>query len=431
MSSPARSAAALLPCLVLAACGVATEVPDGGPSTIDGVLSVRVGQVLAGADGGTWQPGPPIYVLLGDGTRFLGTPDDQGWVTFRDPSLKGPQTVSVVTLNQNAAVGSDAGVAASWPRIETHLRVEDPELDLTRRLYSGVVGPEPTGRIEVALSNCGDGKVRVQAFGTQPQRSARWIGGCSTRTLYLYGDDPGPFTVVAQNTREDGTTRLPPLQDPRAGMVSGVQLGADGFAHVDLSLEERFETAETVTIQGGAPFSFATLSYWLGNELAFSVSSDGETSPLTLRLPVATSAIGSLRKTLEYGWGETSSEPRGSKSGEPYGGGSIGVAQPAGATILAPRSGPGDDLRFAWSCPAAAHLSFVFSGASWIWDVSGSCSESEFRPFPLPEAIPCERTPGPGDYEAEISASDLPDRPVTGPDLSSWSGNQRISVTLE
>ncbi|MBI5548706.1 MAG: hypothetical protein HY901_32900 [Deltaproteobacteria bacterium] len=198
-----------------------------------------------------------------------------------------------------------------------------------------------------------------------------------------------------------------------------------------LALDHPFDQLATVTVSPlpSPPAVLATVSYWLGDQVAFSVSSDNEESPLRLRVPSLTGPFAALKATLDYHWGHRTFERTGSTYGEPFDGRSVVVPLPETPTITAPHSGPSDDLRFAWVCPPAADMHFFLIGTEVQWNVRGPCSVSEFKPFQLPQAIPAKRMFSAGEYRVGIAALDLPEVVENGP-LKSWYGTAQESVVL-
>ena len=256
--------------VLLAACGgssrnapdaAAFANADGG---IDGKLSVRA------------SPGRGTFVMLGDGTRFLGQPNADGWVVFEDPALKGPQTVSVVTVE--GADYTDAGVpetsGSGRPSVTTYLAFDRDVLET----YYPATPPQSMpkiGRLEGTISSCGDGHVGISVFGP-----GLWAGNNGRVPCGSYGFDllaekegarPGPFTVVVQNSNWDWDVSLGALQDPRVGMVTGVTLPESGIVHLDLTLDHPCDQVTEVDVtglpSGGVPLS-AGVQYFLGDEYA-------------------------------------------------------------------------------------------------------------------------------------------------------------------
>ncbi|HYI01685.1 hypothetical protein [Hyalangium sp.] len=397
------------------------------------------------------------HVLLGDGSRFLQQIGPSSDVTFEDPSLEGPQDITLVLHHP---VGED-----DYTQAYTYLAVNTSEVWLQftpkdppattpqsafitgkvsgladpRNTFVRVVGAGVSGEAPVTL----DGSYRILATGTLPAVVNLFV-------LERHSDVSGLKAV---------------------GLRKGVTvLEGQQTAGQDLSLDHLVDQELKLTIDGASAyqqrFSSATLSFYQDNRYLFALSEDTFGSDPS-RLPSSVPAIAltapfeTTLARLGISVGFSSDLPAGAAyTGVPVENLSSGtLSLPKPMTLTSPTLGtwhePGSvsskDLSFQWRADAEAQrveltlspdLSSPNEYLPWkfSWRVTAPGSVTSFTPFRLPgEVWPYSSPFTYGQYRVTLSSrfqggtlryeDFFAQNPTQGPFARTWS--TQLDGTLE
>lgn len=396
----------LLPLVVLVfvACGdkPGTPPPDEpGPSgsTIQGSLTVhsRIREFTPDANQGL-----DVYVLLGDGSRFRQPLDQDGVARFVDPSIQGPQDVTVLAVGRKGAFA------------DTYLGLEKPEVWLQQytqedaggeklATLKGRVAGRTTGALEVIVVST-DGRVHGN--------SAR-AASDGTFEVDVFGGAVAPVHLLA--IESSNPTR-------RIGIKKDItfELGQT-LDDVEVVLERAEDQQQRVDVRDFEPYgtaAYVTMDYYFGSMFLFR---NEVTSAPPLQLPAMSltppfdgiQVLTTVIVGTEGESGVTSASAKVLSGGEPIPVVTIPpplqlTSVPLG-TVEAPAVARLEDFSLVWSVAPTAqvvHLSLNDQGGDHklSWRVTAPSSITSFTPFELPAALtPVTRLP-PGLTRVEVSA---------------------------
>src|SRR5690606_9532477 len=179
---------------------------DAGGGGLDGMLTVHTGYKLAS--------GELRRVMLDDGKVFNVEPDFHGTAVFEDPSLRGPQDVTVVYAS-----------APSWVQVVTILQVDQPEIWVNPVRPSSVDEWSISGT--VTGGSDGEG-ILVRAVGPDLYGSELADEVTGEFFLRVKGPAPGTVDVYAHEGGTDGAVAV--------GAALDVPLG-DQVQNRDIALD--------------------------------------------------------------------------------------------------------------------------------------------------------------------------------------------------
>ncbi|EPX63769.1 putative lipoprotein [Cystobacter fuscus DSM 2262] len=403
----------LLPLLALLHTACAEKPPPGSTPKLQGSLTIHTHH----ADRADWRTRyPSVYVLLGDGSRFLQPLDDQGTARFEDPSLVGAQDVTVVEVQGTGGLV-----------LHTLLAVDEPELELPygyNEPFSTAIETKQaqvTGKVTGA-SGAGTVSTQVvsEAFsGRTPTQTAP----PGTFSLEVWGATPGRLSLFASETRSSDHGVL------RVGMKRDVAVGGgQAVTGQDIALDHPVDQTLGVTVTGLEPYGTrvnAFLTYSEGTQELFSTGTTS-TPPLSLPAIARTAPFDTTQMRVGVGAGDEDTLPAGFSEATLR----VGAASPVAVTLLAPvllsspvlgtRDAVGtasrDGFAFRWSAdPTArfvklAFMNFSRTGDKFIfWDVLAPASTTSFTPFQLPEGVAPRDTLEAGLYAIEARSLDYGD----------------------
>jgi hypothetical protein len=373
------------------AADAAVVLDFDGALPISGSLTVRVATPFDDAGAAV-----PTFVLLGDGTRFAKQVGPDGVVQFIDPDLRGPQDVTVVTIESQTTWGSDGGSATTnSERIETHLGVVQSQVDYRPdRPHEPPEPPPLLGRVEGTISPCGDGRVDINVAGEGIVPYTGWTGECGSYSLEVRGTKPGPLTVVARNTCWDYDICWPKLVTPRIGMVSGITFDAAGVAKADVVMDDTFPDYVDLQLQG-LPANYTGLwtdvIYTAAGQIVLERLGD-RASPLHISVPAKNGPLGSLERWVAVGFNDSEGY---SHTVSPLGDPPVvripadpEILEPAGTSSTPPPEVSRAGLRIRWDCSSAGEAELWLTNDGLRWTVRGSCPQGSFTPFDLPSIVP-------------------------------------------
>jgi hypothetical protein len=308
--------------------------PDGAsPPTDGGALDGPSPHPVTGSI--TVRCAPGSRALLGDGTKFNGVVPESGSLTFTDPSIQGPQTVSCVSPPGDAHV-----VITTWTGFDLSI-IGSPPSPRTAR---------PLARIAGAISEVDTGANGI----VEPAASLGGIGSAS-----ILGDGPyGPIDVVgppATTTFDviavvrkfiaDGLTG-------RAGFKRDIPVpaaladgGAADLSGVDIALDHPFDQTIALSVDNLSAFPQwdTTFSLYRGDRAEIELGAGGglpEGAPPSIRVPALTPPFDLLQTIVRVlasdGPGRTSSVSR----LLPPGATSLSLALPSAPTVTSPATLP-------------------------------------------------------------------------------------------
>ncbi|QRN99137.1 hypothetical protein JRI60_09010 [Archangium violaceum] len=384
-----------------AACGRGTPPPTGTDDPGDSTPPPQP-QVIAGSltihtrFGETETEAKSVYVLLGDGSRFFKQPDASGDVTFEDPSLVGPQNVTLV-----------ANFESGFSQAYTYLALERPEVWLPRvepkvppaqnpqrafisgkvtgmhdvhNVYVYAVGRDARGSGYVTA----DGSYRIQVEGSLP----------SVMSLFAVERDPShPSDFKAVGLKKD-------IPVPGWQQVSGQDVALDH--PVDRQLQLNIDGTQTYPQHSGS----ARLSFYQDGQYLFDTSRDAFASypsrfPASVPAIARTAPFDTTRAMLSVSVGAAYELPSGSAFArvpvEDFSSATLSLPKPmalTSPTALGAWSDPAPvvsnrGLVFQWSGGAAAQrVEFSMSPdfdnvEKFGWTVMAPGSVTSFTPFRL------------------------------------------------
>ncbi|WP_257456319.1 hypothetical protein [Archangium lipolyticum] len=365
--------------------------PPPPPQVISGSLKIHT----------RWKTGPEgssVHVQLGDGTRFFKRPDASGDVTFEDPSLVGPQNVTLVVKDPSGFSQAFTYLALERPEVWLPLKSEDPPAQNPPRAFiSGkVTGMRDTHGVYLHAVGQGvrgsslvnaDGSFRIQVEGTLP---------AVVDLFAIEEDTSNPF----EPKRVVGLKRGIPA--PAWQQVSGQ----------DVALDHPVDQRMQLTVNGAQvyqqDFASAWLVFYQDGQYLFDTYRDTFHSP-TRGIPSSvptialTAPFDTTRAMLLVDVGAAYELPSGSASARVpvENSSSVTLSFPKPMTLTSPTalgswsepapvfSGPGG-LVFRWSVDAAAQLvelsmtpDFDNSFQKFSWKVTAPGSVTSFKPFRL------------------------------------------------
>jgi hypothetical protein len=332
--------------------------------------------------------------MLGDGTRFFKKLDASGVVTFEDPSLMGPQDVTVVVRN-----------ADGFSRVNTYLALERPEVWLPGSRKSSSVTPQRayiTGK--------------VKGMGDPFNVSVKAVGRGIWDSFATRVNTDGSFRVPVEGTLPAVVDLVVVESDPwdlfeskAVGLKRGIALSAgQELSGQEVVLDHPINQQTQLTIQGAEVYQqddvSASLRFYLdGKRLLETTEERGYPSPpgLPASLPSfsLTAPFETVRVMLAIEVGSLFERP----SGRVYARApvenlsSVTLSLPKPATLTAPAAlGPGHEptpvhvdrvLVFQWSADAAAQMvefsMFQDYPGKFFWTVTAPGSVTSFTPFRL------------------------------------------------
>jgi hypothetical protein len=383
-----------------------------GHLPIEGELKIDVPVPAADADAGS----PEVFVYLGDGTKHLERLGADGTVVFSDPSLKGPQDITVAWAYGQGGSGSKGfHTALEVDRREVHLEpaIAPASSDETAEPY-GVLTVKVSG-----LSDDPEAEVRVSALagdrrigtGRAAAEGLPFPNGTAEVEVALEEEPQGPISVVAYETGAE-------LEELRKiGMVRKVTL--DAFHDARLELQVAQAKTEVVTVDVGVGTrGTARASVGVTTKAASGFLGTGKlgTPPLEVSTLV-----------LEGEWEEftrTTCLQRFSSDGWSGGASPLAsanaaridlldiptlVVPPAAAEGEPAQVAPTEPLAFEWRADSRATGVRIrvasMSTATWQWTVEAPASRTSFSPPPVPAAIAWGGTIPNGIYEATLSST--------------------------
>jgi len=340
--------------------------------------------------------GTNAYAMLGDGTRFFKKLDASGVVTFEDPSLVGPQDVTVV------AHGADG-----FSRAYTYLALERPEVWLPGSWKSPPVTPQ-SAYITGKVKGMGDpSNVFVQAVGQTLWEGSTSVNADGSFRLHVQGTLPAVVDLAV--VERDPSS---PFKSKAVGLKRGIALSAgQEVSGQEVVLDHPINQQTQLIIQGAEVYQqdhvSASLMFFLDGEHFFETTKDRFGYPSPSGLPASlpsfspTAPFDTVRATLALEVGAYSDLPSGRVNvwalAENLS--SVTVSLPKPMTLTSPTAlGPSYEpapvlvngpLVFQWSVDAAAQkVEFFMSpdfhnSAKLSWTVTAPGSVTSFKPFPL------------------------------------------------
>lgn len=381
----------------VAACGGNTPPPTDGPKDPT-PQEPEVPQVIAGSlkihtrlEGAT-----SVYVMLGDGTRFFKKLDASGDVTFEDPSLVGPQDLTLVAHDESGSAHASTYLALERPEIWLPGAWTSPLTPTPQSAYitGKVKGMGDSSKVYVSAVGLGlwegstpvnaDGSYRLQVKGTLP----------AVVDLFVYEDDPIYF-----------------FKRKAVGLKRGISLSAgQEVTGQEITLDHPIDQQTQLTFQGAEVYqqdlASVTLQFFLDGEHFFETSEKGFDSPTPWRLPASvpsftpTAPFDTIDARLLVDVGSPSDPSGRVHAVVPVENlSSVTLSLPKPLTLTAPaalgtRREPtivnvGSALVFQWSTDAAAQMT-EFSMApeypnyeTLSWTVTAPGSVTSFKPFRL------------------------------------------------
>ncbi|WP_147333267.1 hypothetical protein [Archangium gephyra] len=365
------------------------EPGDSPPQVISGSLKIHT-RFWENNEGAT-----SAYVMLGDGTRFFTRLDASGDVTFEDPSLVGPQDVTVV-----------AHYESGFKNVSTYLALERPEVWLLAARKSS------TSPSRAYISG------KVKGMGDPSQVGVKAVGPGIWGTFGTPVKADGSFRILVEGTLPAVVNLVATERDPddgpfgskAIGLKRGIALSADQeVSGQELVLDHPVNQQTRLTLQGAEAYQHdsasASLQFFLDGRLLFETTEDGSyPSRLPSSIPsfTLTAPFDTVRARLlvDVGWfsefshgGVYAAFPVEDLS-------SVTLPLPKPTTLLSPTTlGPGleptptradPDLVFTWSTDAAAQIVELFvapvderSSLQFNWTVRAPGTVTSFKPFTL------------------------------------------------
>ncbi|MCY1033664.1 hypothetical protein OV207_19595 [Corallococcus sp. BB11-1] len=377
--------------LLCVACGDKTDPPTDtqGPAT----LVVHSNWWDFVDDLGEMQG---ITVLLGDGSRHSQPLGRDGIARFHDPTITGPQDITVVMVGTNKVVAS---TTLAVEGTEVWIRSDLAHLTSLPSTRQATLSGRVTGQDSTPT------QVRVVGQGFNGVTTVATDG---TFSLDVRGDTSGQVALLA--IREHGPAMA-------VGMLRDIPVGEGRSVNglvipLDHPVNERRRVV--VTNVGSNPSMHAvSAAFMLGSEFLFSTSTAGlmpfnvpamaRTSPFDT-VEARVSALAGHSEWLHSGL-LTASTPM-------VHDGVTSLALPSPMRLTSPSPGteyaPGSERRsgltLSWTADPAAHVVTVQltphpdePGLSWY--VTAPASVSSFTPFPLPaKVVSSPREPRAGRY---------------------------------
>ncbi|HEX8440651.1 hypothetical protein [Archangium sp.] len=348
-----------------------------------------------------------VHVLLGDGSRFREPVDSSGVARFHDPSITGPQDVSLVMVSSTGTV-----------QVNTYLAINRAEVWLPG-----------SAALNSAISWKKQGTITGRVTGTTSPQSLSvvligkgfhgFLTGAAdgSFSIDVQGDERGRVDLFARETELTGAKVL------RVGLKKDIAVAADTVVSgQDIALDHPLDQSLDVTEQGnklqGAE-ARVSLRYILGGQLLFSSSHDGKL-PLSVPAIALTGPFETFTPVLRVSAGDAANLPRGEvQTDMPVGRTSsaavtllspVSIASPAVGTLEAPASASRSGLVLRWNHDASAHmveleLASKTGPGPLGWRVMAPAAVTSFTPFPLPADIAPVTTFPAGSYRVEATAT--------------------------
>lgn len=348
-----------------------------------------------------------VDVLLGDGSKFRKRLDNSGVMHFHDPSIEGPQDVSLVMVSTTGQV-----------QVKTYLALNGPEVRLPNLL--GLLAAIPftkqgtvTGKV-TGVTNPSALSINAVGNGLFGLTTLADDGSFS---IDIRGEAPGKVDLFARET--EGTDG----KAVRVGLKRDIAVSAGTtVSEQDVALDHPVDQSLGVTVAGGElpdTSLSASLQYILGGQVLFSTSDSG-TQPLSLPMVARTAPFDTITPMLRVTSGEAVKFPGGQvQTDMPVGASSsaqvtflnqLRITSPAVGPLEAPASASRSGLVLRWSPDASAHLTEVelaaMTGpAPLAWTVVAPTSITSFTPFTLPADIAPVTTFSAGSYRVWATSS--------------------------
>ncbi|WP_224245574.1 hypothetical protein [Hyalangium gracile] len=395
--------------LLLVACGKSSETPEDPPGKTPEVVGGIQGSLVV------HMPIRPsseslvsAHALLGDGSRFRLPLDAQGSARFEDPSIVGPQDVSVVFVRTPDYGGTE---------VYTVLGINQPEVWLSHPF-----GPSEQTSLQGTVSGkvtgaSGNGTVTVtavNALSAYPRNPA----ADGAFTLEVHGVAPGQATLFAWEVADDEFTVL------RAGLKRGVTVGGgQAVSGQDVALDHPVDQLLDVGVEGLQAYgSVASAEYLFfeGEAELFRTDALGSV-PLKVPTVARTPPFDTTRTMLRVKAGDRERLPSGRTTAEvPVASTATSASvkllapmrfeSPTVGTNKAPPAVPRSGLTVRWSADPEAQLHRMGIAAAagqagrLNWIVWAPPSITSFTPFALPAEVSPHATLATGRHAIEISA---------------------------
>lgn len=361
-----------------AACGGKSN--SAPPSPVNGQIIVHTG-VSPSSSNFT-----ALWVLLGDGSKFV-QQTAGGDVTFKDPSIKGPQTVTMVAVSQSGDVGAFTGVD-----------IDLAEVWMGRTGTATSAGPQGSVSGMVTGFTPGD-VVTVTAVGTGYFGSAT-AASDGSYTVQVSGAAPGNVDLFAQDLDPSGGGVT------KVGLFHGAAVSpASPTTNVSIALDHPLDQTFTLSADNATPYGAVadgSLSFYLGSSHLFSSNVQGASLPLALRSISLTPPFDALSLYARVTVGQDTNLPNGQAEAVVYpshGATSGSVKMLSPLTLASPPLGaqstpgstPAAGLELAWTADGAAQVVNLTlrernTSPSLDWEVMAPARVGRFRYFALPSA---------------------------------------------